>query len=532
MMRLLIVILTIFSFSEINAQRPNILWLVCEDQSSYFSFYGDSTAKTPVLDQLANESYVMQNAYVTSPVCSPSRSSIILGMHPISTGTHHMRAYNGWSEKDVNPQTDMPWYSFPQQEGVRAFTEYLRADGYYCSNNPKEDYNFNTPVLAWDESSNKAHWRNRDKGQPFFSVFNFNVCHESGIWKMANKEITVDPKDVSLPAYYPNDSTFRNDFAINYSNLERLDGQIKQVLDQLREDGLTENTFIFFYSDHGGPFPRQKRSIYQSGLKVPMTVYVPEKYRNQFTINQDELVSFVDLAPTILDLVGIKSPDHFQGRSIFDSKQAPDYVYAASDRFDEHYDRKRAIIGQDFKLILNYDTIRAHYLDLSYRKKMPTMTRLLELDQNGLAGDYFHQWLTGEKSRVELYDLRNDPDELNNLAGKEEYAGIQVKLETALLKWLEEVQDKGVKSEEQLMSSYLPGFLIPTFRKPKVSTKKGRLSINCKDANSIGWRYLGENTWNIYKQPVPIEDREIEVVLDRIGYETETFTVTNKALKD
>ena len=165
-------------------ESPNFLWLVCEDQSLFFSMYGDSSANTPNINQLAKDGIVYQNCYTPSPVCAPSRSSLITGMYPTTLGTQHMRAYKKFNKgNNINSHNSLPYYSAKPKKPVRFFTEDLRAKGYYCSNNSKEDYNMITSPLAWDESSEEAHWRNRENNQPFFSVFNFNVTHESNIWK-------------------------------------------------------------------------------------------------------------------------------------------------------------------------------------------------------------------------------------------------------------------------------------------------------------------------------------------------------------
>ena len=252
-------------------ESPNFLWLVCEDQSLFFSIYGDSSAHTPNINQLANDGLVYHNCYTPSPVCSPSRSSLITGMYPTTIGTQHMRAYKKSSvENEINKHTSLPYYSSKPIKPIRFFTEDLRANGYYCTNNSKEDYNMLTSPLAWDESSQVAHWRNRKDGQPFFSVFNFNITHESNIWKNKISYSEEELNNILIPNLFPDNEKIKIDFLTNYKNIEKLDKQIGIIINQLKADSLYENTIIFFFSDHGGPFPRYKRSIYETGLRVPM----------------------------------------------------------------------------------------------------------------------------------------------------------------------------------------------------------------------------------------------------------------------
>ena len=211
--------------------------------------YGDSSANTPNINQLAKDGIVYQNCYTPSPVCAPSRSSLITGMYPTTLGTQHMRAYKKFNKgNNINSHNSLPYYSAKPKKPVRFFTEDLRAKGYYCSNNSKEDYNMITSPLAWDESSEEAHWRNRENNQPFFSVFNFNVTHESNIWKNETTYSAKKLDNVQIPAFFPQNSKIKSDFITNYKNIEKLDEQIGVIINQLKEDDLYDNTIIFFFS--------------------------------------------------------------------------------------------------------------------------------------------------------------------------------------------------------------------------------------------------------------------------------------------
>jgi arylsulfatase A-like enzyme len=243
-------------------QKPNILWITCEDQMPTLGCFGDTVALTPNLDKLAGEGVRFTNTFSTAGVCAPSRATLITGMYQNSIGAQHMRTLGSSEFRPV------PSYSVVVPEHVKCYSEYLRQDGYYCTNNAKQDYQFIPPVTAWDESSNKAHWKNRNKDQPFFAIFNITVCHESGMWRNKDHPLRVDPADVIVPPYYPDNEMVRNELARNYSNLYEMDSIAGVFLRELEAEGLLENTIIFFYSDHGGPLPRQKREIYDTGLKV------------------------------------------------------------------------------------------------------------------------------------------------------------------------------------------------------------------------------------------------------------------------
>ncbi|HET8735247.1 MAG TPA: sulfatase, partial [Pricia sp.] len=363
-----------------NLSRPNIVWLVAEDQSpQWFPMYGDSTMALPNLEALADDGVTFYNAVTPVPVCAPARSALITGMYPTTLGTHNMRTYAPWrGEGDTPyPGLDIPSYSPVVPQGVKMFPTYLRKNGYYTANGPKEDYNFEKTDAAWNESSKDRHWRKRAKEQPFFVVFNFSVCHESQIWKRGKDSLFVDPAQVPVPPYFPNTATVRHDLAVNYSNLKRLDDQIGEVIADLKEDGLYENTIIFFYGDHGGPFPRHKRALYDTGLKVPLVIKFPKNKRAGE--RDDRLISFIDYAPTVLSLAGIEPPKGMQGVAQFgkfEAKKKPEYTFHSADRFDAMYDRLRAVRSKRYKYIKSYNTEISHALPVAYREQMPMMGEL------------------------------------------------------------------------------------------------------------------------------------------------------------
>ena len=500
--------------------RPNIIWLVAEDQSpGFFPMYGDSTISLPNIESISLDGVVFDNAFSPVPVCAPARSAIITGMYPTTLGTHNMRTYNAYSTEN-QPEIGIPSYSPIVPDGVKMFTEYLRKEGYYCTNNAKEDYNFKAPESAWDESSKDAHWRNRPKDAPFFSVFNFNVCHESGIWRQGKEELYVSPDSVKVPPYFPDNEVIRHDLAVNYSNLKRLDNQIGEIIDQLKEDGLYENSIIFFYGDHGGPFPRHKRALYDTGLKVPLVIKFQDNLKKG--TYDDRLISFVDFAPTLLSWAGIAPPKVMQGKAQFgmyaDSEKSK-YILASSDRFDEMYDKLRAVRSKRFKYIRNYNADISNALAVNYREQMPMMQNMMALEASGKLDSIPSLWFRTPKPEEELYDLQNDPFELVNLSGQINFQDTLVQFRRTLDRWIEETNDKGRIPEKELISNWLPNGKQPKLKPLQMEERDNRINlISGRYDATIIWKEPGDKTWHIYSKPL---DNKLAFAAKavRIGYE-------------
>ncbi len=499
--------------------KPNIIWFVAEDQSpDFFTMYGDNTISLPTIESLASNGVVFNNAYAPVPVCAPARSAIITGMYPTTLGTHNMRTYTPWNT-DNQKQIGVKSYSPIVPEGTVMFTQLLRENGYYCSNNAKEDYNFEKLKSAWDESGKEAHWRNRAEGQPFFAVFNYEVCHESGIWKQGKNELLVSPDSVLVPPYFPDNEIIRHDLAVNYSNLKRMDDQIGKIIQQLKDDGLYENSIIFFYGDHGGPFPRHKRSLYETGLKVPMVVKFPKNKKENNT--DDRFLSFIDLAPSMLSLAGIKPPKIMQGKALFGKykvDKSPEYVFTTSDRFDGYYDRIRAVRSSRYKYIKNFNIEISNALPIKYRKQMPMMQKMRDMFIAGELNAVQSQWFNTPKPSEELYDLQNDPYELTNLANKPELQDTLVHLRTVLNNWIKDTNDLGGIPEKELMNNWLVDGQQPKLNALEIIKSDGKISLqsNLKDA-TILWKKSKDSLWNIYIKPLSI-DSPFEAKAERIGY--------------
>ena len=531
-------IVTIFSCTRETEQdtfigfdfQPNILWITCEDMSPRLGCYNDPVARTPTIDKLASQGIRYTNAYSISGVCAPSRSALITGMYPTTIGSMHMRTMTRTSAIDQITDPELlaiPTYEAVPPPEVKCFTEYLRAKGYYCSNNSKEDYQFRRPVTAWDESSRKAHWRNRSPGQPFFSVFNFTVTHESQVWARAGDTLITDPGKVEVPPYYPDSPVIRRDIARHYDNIALMDAQVNDLLKQLKDDGLEDSTIIFFYSDHGDGFPRAKRWIYDSGIKVPLLIKYPDNRQAGEVI--DELVSFVDFAPTVLSLTGIDIPDHLLGQAFAGLQKAGarDYIYAAKDRMDPAMDNQRAVRDKRYKYIRNYMPERPYVQFLPYRDQMALMQELFRYEKEGKLDQTQALWFQKTKPIEELYDTWEDPYEVNNLAGDPRFNDILERLREKHLEWQEETKDWGLIPEAELIRElWPPDGIQPVTREPDIILEnledpdKLKVIISCDtDGASIGYMLNDTGRWLLYSGPLEVPgDTKISVQAIRIGY--------------
>ena len=443
------------SCADKNNTKPNIVWLVAEDQSQYFfPFYGDNSVSLPNISELMENGTLYHDMNSIYPVCAPARSAIITGMYPNSIGTGNMRAYNG--NRTDRPETEslleFPYYSSKLAEQIKPFTQILRENGYYCTNNSKRDYNFILREEAWDESSNEASWEKRNKDQPFFSVFNFGVTHESAIWRRDKQVLKVNPNDLFVPPIFPDDSITRHALAVNYSNLVEMDKQMGEIISKLKQQDLYDNSYIFFYSDHGGPFPRHKRAIYETGTKVPLIIKFPNSFMAKEK-NNYQMLNFIDFAPTILSIIGLDIPEIYQGKAFLGAEKSRSerkYIFSASDRFDEHPDRIRAVKNKRYKYIRNYNIDKPHALNVAYRNQMALMKNLNLLNESNLLSDKQKIWFQVPKSNEEFYDLQNDPFELNNLIGEKKFLKEINDLRLQLDNWMNKINDLGDISEKEL----------------------------------------------------------------------------------
>jgi arylsulfatase A-like enzyme len=516
--------------------QPNIIWLVAEDLSPVIPSFGDSTIQTPHLSRLAAEGVCYDNVFSPSPVCAPSRAALATGMYPTHIAANHMRT-GPWFRTDVPearlkrktssfPDDLYPYEALPP-EGVRMFSEYLREKGYYCTNNSKQDYQFRCSVTAWDETSTKAHWKNRKPNQPFFAIFNYGITHESQIWARAKDSSWVaEDLAMDMPPYLPDTEIGRKDLRQMYSNIKRMDHQVGEMLKELEEANLLEKTIIVWYTDHGGPLPRQKRLLYDSGLKVPMIIRFPNKlFAGQ---RDDRLISFIDFGPTALSMAGIQPPADLDGKAFlgkYRRTKEPAYIFAAADRFDANYDCNRAVRDRHYKYIKYYNPEKPMFLRVTYREQQPIMQELHRLRAAGKLSPEQALWFRPTKPAEELFDTQKDPHELNNLAENPHYREKLLALRAKEQEWVHSFEDTGLMPEKELLKKLRPGNKELKVAQPTLHIKEDKATLACATAGAtIGYKINGTNSskvqgWTIYQEPIKLEKGDtLTWVGDRIGY--------------
>jgi len=454
--RFLLFPVLLLAASELAAESPNLLWITAEDMSATLGCYGDDYATTPNLDALATESVRYTKAFATAPVCSPSRSCLINGVYAPTQGTHQMRS------------------AFPIDDEMTGFPSFIRKRGYYTSNNVKTDYNSanfkEIEAASWDETSATAHWQGKQNDQPFFSVFNLMTSHQSRsmVWpyekfeeevqsKLSKDEIH-DPAEAPLPAYYVDTPVVRKTVARFYDCVTAMDKEVGALLKELEDDGLAEDTIVFFYSDHGSGMPRHKRALLDSGMHVPLMIRFPEKYKHLAPgkpgSTSDRLVSFVDFGPTALSLLGIDVPDYMQGVPFLGEAAGParELVFGHRDRVDEVSDLARSVRDGKYLLIRNF----MPHLGYNQFTAWP--------DLGEIRGEFYAntdketmtpaQWHFAGPTRpvIEFYDCEADPMNLNNLADNERVRDDAVRLVGALQKHLLSTKDRGYMPEAEMFA--------------------------------------------------------------------------------
>lgn len=433
-------------------ERPNILWITCEDMSANLGCWGDPYALTPHIDRLAAQSVRYTHCYATAPVCSPARSCLITGLYATSMGTQGLRS------------------AFPIPEAIRGFPGYLRDAGYYCTNNVKTDYNTSRePTLiadAWNESSARAHWRGRKPGQPFFAVFNSMTTHQSrtGVESFAwhEKEIRDrlapaerhDPARAVVPPYYPDTPLVRRTLARYYDCITLMDREhVGALLAQLDEDGLADRTIVFFFSDNGAGLPRHKRLLHDSGLRLPLLIRFPDRYSRFAPARSGEtlerLVSFVDFPPTVLSLAGLPVPDYMEGRAFLGpaAGEPREHVYGARDRVDEAFDVARSVRDQRYLYIRNYMPHLSYNQPEGYSDQADIRREITRLAAEGKLGEAQLTYAGPTRPRQALYDAQDDPHQMRNLADSPAHRAIVERMRGDLRAWVLETRDLGFLAE-------------------------------------------------------------------------------------
>lgn len=401
-----------------DATRPNILWITSEDNAAHWlACYGNEDARTPHLDRLASEGLLFANAFANAPVCSVARSTILSGVHAVTQGTQHMSS------------------RYPIPDKFKPHVSYLRELGYYCSNNAKTDYNrLGDDRSIWDACSSVAHYKNRKPRQPFFAIFNLNVSHASALTPESVAALRaqdaippvprLDVHSLTPPPYLPDLPQVREDIAVYHDIITAMDAEVGELLDELEDFGEADNTIVFYYSDHGGPTPRGKRYLTDTGVRVPLMIRVPEKWQHLSPYARgrpvQQLVSFVDLAPTLLSLAGCRPPEHMQGRAFLgECRKAPQqepFVFLYADRFDELTGMRRGITDGRYKYIRRF-TPHLPAAPCSYSSLWIPSWRQWQTAwrQQLLVGRHRAIWESPQPVE-ELYDTQADPWEISNLA--------------------------------------------------------------------------------------------------------------------
>lgn len=514
----------------------NILWVSFEDTSPRFGCYGDPLAQTPNVDRLAREGRLYRRAFSVAGVCSPSRSAIITGLYPTSVGTHHHRTAH---VNEATPEMPTP-YQVVLPHYVRCLPEYFRARGYFCSNNKKLDYQFAPPFTAWDECSRSAHWRNRhDPSQPFFSVFNLEPTHESGMWE-ENGTPRTDPDSVPLPPWVPDTRKCREALARQYDHIAENDLRLGELLSQLEEDGLSDSTAVFIWSDHGEGLPRAKRWLYDAGIHVPLLVRWPGHIVPGEIC--DDLVSLIDLGPTVLSLCGIDIPSHMHGIPFAGPARAKrNYIYATRDRLDEAYDMVRAIRDSRFKYIRNCSAETPSVPFYPYANRHPVMQELWRLHGQGRLKGAQELLFSTDRPVEELYDIDLDPFELNNLARAPGCQEHLARLRAALDEWMEDFDLFGNIDEGEMQRRWWPNgqqpataapiFVPITLENPGLKPIENKLHLSepgllqlhsATQGASIGWTTSedAEPAWQLYTSPIRLRPGMVRIRAKaiRIGY--------------
>ncbi|MGB3455990.1 MAG: sulfatase [Litorimonas sp.] len=501
---------------------PNIVLVMFEDMSSRISAFGDPVADTPVLDAFAEEAVRFPNTFTTAGICAPSRSALITGVHQQTLGTMHMRTRGMAGLSGGGP---MEYDAVPPPE-VKAFPEYLRALGYHTSNNGKTDYQFGDPFTVWDHNSqdDPQWWTGRKDGQPFFAMINVYETHESFLWPearetdnpmeslvqarnaqtFAGRTRTTDPAAVEVPPFLPDTPVVREDIALQYDNITFAEARLTEIMDRLEAEGLLDKTVIIVSTDHGDGLPRAKRSLYDSGIKVPLMVRFPD--RRGAGTQVDDLISFLDLAPTVLRMAGGDARAHFQGEDFIkpDLGTERTYVFGSLDRVDRFPERQKSVRDDRFKYIRNYRAELPYFRPVAFRDSLPTMGELWRLRETDGLTEAQSRYFEAPRPRDELYDLRADPHEVVNLADDPAHAATLVRMSGALDDWIDDVGDLSAMAETDMIAAMWPGGVQPVTQPPAfIRLSNGRVSlVSPTEGASIGYRMSGDSGWSLYTSPI------------------------------
>ncbi len=534
--------------SDAFATRPNILLLVAEDMSARVGAFGDPVARTPNLDRLASQGVRFPNTFTTAGVCAPSRAALMLGMHAISTGTQHMRTASAPAGR----------YLAVPPAHAKAFPELLRRAGYFTYQHGKLDYQFSEtgsgsgPPSIWDAEDNDDQWADREAGQPFFGMINYLVTHESGMfaplgtaprnlvhffmqafqtyqrWGWSDRIEGTDPATVVLPPYYPDLPEIRTDLARHYDNIQIMDAQVGELIGRLERAGLAESTIIIWTSDHGDGLPRAKRDLFDAGIRVPLIVRWPERWRPAtFTPGalDARLISMIDLSAAILGLANTPVPAHFQGRDFLAAARRPDqneraertFVFASKDRIDDTTDRQRAVRDRRFKYIRSFHPELVAADASAFRENLRSMRALRRAYHAGRL-DRAQRAFFEAPGEERLFDLTNDPDELNDVSGNPTYRTQLERMRAAYDEFRVRVPDWSDVPEAEMAARFWPDGRQPETPAPVIAVERERIVIHSPTEHaSIEYR-LDDGPWRLYADAIPVSTATRRVAARAVRY--------------
>jgi arylsulfatase A-like enzyme len=511
-----------------------------DDLSPRIGAFGDTLARTPNLDQLAREGIRYRNTFVTGPVCAPSRAALFSGRYQQTITAQHMRTNGVPGLPGGGP---IEYLAVPPPQ-VKWLPELMRRAGYYTINVGKTDYQIGDPFTIWDVNARDADWRKRPKDKPFLAFINLNRTHESYIWPeslksssplvqrvvqrnqqdLKGKPHLTDPAKVRVPAFLPDTPIVRADIARVYDNLAFDEREVGRIMQALKDDGVLENTIVIATSDHGDGLPRMKRAIYDAGLRVPLIVRLP---RSQHAgTERRQLVSFIDIAPTILSLARLPVPEWMQGRVFLGPRTAgPNrYVYAAADRFDEVPEWQRSVHDGRYQYIRNLRPGLPFMRPLAFRDVMPTMQEMWRLHRAGQLPPQVEQYFVAPRPAEELYELGSDPDTVRNIASDPKQSSVLQRLRAVYSSWTRRLGDDSARPELQMIQRIWPDLKQPETAAPVISVvRKGRVNhlklASPTEGASLGYRLDPQSPWRLYTRPVPLPPNvRIEAKAIRYGY--------------
>jgi arylsulfatase A-like enzyme len=483
------------------AERPNVVWILSEDNSIHWlRLYGYAPGVTPNIEQLAADGVTFEHAFSNAPVCSVARTTLMSGILAPRVGFQYHRR-------------SKPAHLPP---GAQLFPALLKQAGYYTTNNSKKDYNV-IEGDAWHASSNTAGWRDRpSKETPFFHMQTTTLSHESSLHfsraVVEHEKTLTDPATVTLAPYHPDTPTFRYTYARYFDRMRAIDLEVGKIVDQLHDDGLLDNTFIFYFGDHGGVLPRGKGYAYESGLHVPLVVRVPENWRHLVDrkpgSRANGFVSFIDFGPTVLNLAGIETPQTSDGRAFLGNGVTAaevdqrDESFGYADRFDEKYDLVRTLRKGRYRYIRNYQPFNPDGLHNNYRYRMLAYQEWRELYETGKLNAEQRQFFEARPAE-QLFDVEADPHEVRNLANDPQHAATLRLLRTSLQLAVKTLPDLSLFPEPDIVVRALEdGAAFGSKHRDEIASLVGIADLQLKPFNNarddIRSSLNSENSWQRY----------------------------------